>query len=82
MTSAAVVIPDLGDLRARTDSSLMQLARDLAASRRRVDAATALVAAEFARRSDRSLGYEGLAQKLGARTPEKLVSTLTGVSVP
>lgn len=82
MSSGVPLIPDLGDLRARTDSDLMQLARHLAASRRRVDAATAQVAAEFARRSDRSLGYEGLAQKLGARTPERLVSKLTGVSVP
>lgn len=82
MTSGALLIPDLGDLRARSDSDLMQLARELAASRRRVDAATAQVAAEFGRRSDRSLGYDGLAQRLGARTPEKLVSRLTGVSVP
>jgi hypothetical protein len=82
MASDVVTIPRLGDLRARSDAELMRFTRDLAAARRRVDAATALVAAELARRSDRSLGYDGLAQKLGARTPEKLVSRLAGVSVP
>jgi hypothetical protein len=82
MTTGALVIPELGDLRARTDSELVQLAREFAAARRRVDAGTAQVAAELARRSDRMLGYDGLAQKLGARTPERLVSHLTGMSVP
>lgn len=71
-----------GSLRQLSDAALIQRARDLAAERRRIDAASAAVAGELARRSDVALGYQGLAQRLGARTPEKLVSTLTGVSAP
>jgi hypothetical protein len=70
------------DLRALSDDALMQRARDLAAQRRRIDAASAEVAGELARRSQVEFGYDGLAQRLGARTPEKLVSALTGVSAP
>lgn len=62
------------------DEALMGLQRELAGIRRRVDAASADVAAEIARRSRRELGYAGLAQRLGARTPEKLIQTLTGSS--
>jgi hypothetical protein len=82
MTFPLLPLPDLGDLRARSDAELMQRMRDLAAERRRVDAQSAQVAGELARRSDVSLGYGGLAVRTGARTVEKLVSNLTGVSVP
>ncbi|MFC5501109.1 DUF222 domain-containing protein [Lysinimonas soli] len=64
--------------RALSDSDLMQAQRAVAEVRRRVDASAAVLAAELAYRSRRDLGYEGLAQKLGARTPEKLVQRLTG----
>jgi hypothetical protein len=40
----------------------------------------ALLASEVAYRSRRELGYEGLAQKAGARTPEALVQQLTGTT--
>ena len=82
MTSPAIALPVVGDVRARSDADLMQLMRDLASVRRRVDAATAEAAGELARRSDRALGYEGLAVRTGSRTVERLVSSLTGVSVP
>jgi hypothetical protein len=62
------------------DSSLLDAQRDLAAQRRQVDAQSAVVAAEIAFRSRRELGHEGLAQRLGARTPEKLVQRMTGGS--
>ena len=52
----------------------------LAEIRRRVDATDAVIAAELAHRSRPELGYSGLAQRHGARTPEKLIQTLTGVS--
>lgn len=81
MPSTTITLPEMGDLRSRSDEDLVGLARELAGQRRQVDAASALVAGELARRSERALGYDGLAQKLGARTPEKLVSKLTGVSV-
>ena len=52
----------------------------LAEIRRRVDAADAVISAELAHRSRPELGYSGLAQRMGARTPEKLIQDLTGVS--
>jgi hypothetical protein len=60
------------------DSLLLDTPLVLAAERRRVDAQSAVVAAEIAFRSRRELGHEGLAQRLGARTPERLVQRLTG----
>jgi len=80
MTSRTLTIPETGNLGALSDARLMQLARDLSADRRVVDAAIAAVTGELARRSDLSLGHEGLAVRVGARTVEKLVSKLTGVS--
>ena len=62
------------------DDDLIETSRVLAEIRRRADAASAAVAAEIAHRSRRELGYDGLAVKLGARTPEKLVQLVTGVS--
>src|SRR6185437_7737672 len=58
----------------------MATQRSLAELRRRVDAWSASVAAEIARRSRRELGDDGLAQRHGARTPELLVQHLTGTS--
>lgn len=75
--SVAFVPPTPTDL---DDSALLDAQRTLAEIRRRVDAAAAAVAAEIAHRSRRELGYEGLAQRLGARTPELLVQRVTGSS--
>jgi len=63
------------------DDALLGRQRELIAQRRQVDAALAAVAGEIARRSDRSLGFKGLAARLGVRTPEQLVAQETGVSV-
>src|SRR4051812_28977259 len=63
-----------------SDSELMDEQRTLAAIRRRIDARSAELADAIAFRSRRELGHSGLAQRLGARTPEKLVQTLTGSS--
>jgi hypothetical protein len=63
-----------------TDTSLLQLQRDLAEIRRRVDAWSAAVAGQIAHRSRRELGSVGLAQRHGARTPELLVQQLAGTS--
>lgn len=81
-TSEPLVIPDLSGMARLADDEVMGLQRELASQRRRVDAASALVAGEIARRSARDLGYAGLAQRLGARTPEKLVAHLAGMSAP
>lgn len=63
-----------------TDDELLAEKVLLAEIRRRVDATDAVIAAELAHRSRPELGYTGLAQRHGARTPEKLIQTLTGVS--
>ncbi|MER3389071.1 MAG: DUF222 domain-containing protein [Microcella sp.] len=60
------------------DDELIARQRTLAEIRRRVDATAATLAAEIAHRSRRDLGGEGLAQRLGVRTPERLVQRLTG----
>jgi hypothetical protein len=81
------VLPSLGQLAlseqrplAGPDEALLELQRELARCRRSIEASEALVAAELAHRSRRELGYNGLAQRLGARTPELLVQHLTGSS--
>lgn len=81
VSDTAFPLPEVSELRRVSDTALMQLQRDLASTRRRVDAASAAVAGELARRSDRGLGYDGLATRVGARTVEKLVSNLTGVTL-
>lgn len=63
------------------DDQLMQAQRSLASAARAIESASAGVAAEIARRSSRELGYDGLAQRLGARTPERLVQVLSGGSL-
>lgn len=68
------------DVASFDDASLMESQRTLAEIRRRTDAESARIAAEIAHRSRPDLGYEGLAQKLGARTPEILVQRLSETS--
>jgi len=65
---------------ALSDEALMQAQRSLAEVRRRVDAWSAAVAAEIARRSRHEFGEAGLARRLGALTPELLVQRLSGAS--
>lgn len=80
MSSTPLTMPDLGALRSLADDDLMMLQRQLGELRRQVDAGFARVAGEVARRSSAGLGFEGLAQRTGARTPERLVARLTGVT--
>jgi hypothetical protein len=63
-----------------SDDALLDMQRSLAVERRRIDAGLAAVAAEIAHRSRRELGYGGLAQRLGVRTPERLVAQVAGLS--
>lgn len=65
-----------------SDDELMDAQRSVAASSRSIEATAASLAAEIFRRSRRELGYAGLAQRRGARTPEALVQVLTGMSAP
>lgn len=80
MTIATVIVPDHTHLTALPDADLLALQAEIAASQRRLGAAAAAVSGELMRRSAPELGDDGLARRLGARTPEKLVQQVTGVS--
>jgi len=85
MSITSVIVPDhlhltqfqLGEL---SDAELLAVHADLSVSRRQLDAIAARVSGEVARRSARELGYNGLAQRLGARTPEGLIQQLSGLT--
>ena len=70
------------DAAALTDAVLLEQQGQLAASVRLLEVAAAALAAEIEHRSRPELGYTGLAQRLGARTPAKLVQRITGLSSP
>ncbi len=76
-----VVIPDVRALASLGDDELLAKQVEIAGARRQVDAASAAVAGEIARRSRPGLGNAGLAQRTGARTAERLVASMTGLSV-
>jgi hypothetical protein len=78
MTPTDLLELDSTTLGALPDPALLQRQRSLGELRRRVDAAAALIAAEIERRSRPELGHNGLAQRLGARTPALLVQQLSG----
>jgi hypothetical protein len=67
--------PSIGAL---DDADVVEGARVWAEIGRRVDATAAAYAAEIARRSSPDLGHDGLAQRLGDRTPQNLVQRVTG----
>jgi hypothetical protein len=62
------------------DDALLTGARELGELRRLVEASLGLFAAELKHRSRREDGLAGLASRLGAATPEKLVEQVAGVS--
>jgi hypothetical protein len=61
------------------DDALRGRLSALAELRRRVDVAVAAVSAEIAHRSRPEHGLQGLAQRSGLRTPERLVQQLSGL---
>lgn len=67
-------------LRSISDDDLLTLAELGASARRQLDARTALIAGELARRSRPELAHAGLAQRLGHRTADELVRVTTGES--
>lgn len=75
-----IALPSVDRVETLSDAELQSRQREIAAVRRRVDHRAAVVAAEIARRSALALGHDGLAQRHGARTPERLVERLAGVS--
>jgi len=80
--AAATVIelPELSSVARASDSELERLLGVVAAAKRRVDACAAVLAGEVERRSDRELGYSGLAQRTGDRTADGFVARVTGAS--
>lgn len=76
----SLVLPDLAGMREFSDRRLIDVHRDLAAARRRIDALMVTTTAELARRSDRALGQEGLAARLGAASVEQALQELAGAT--
>jgi len=70
------------DVAAASDHALINSQKEIAAIARQIELAAAAVSAEIAHRSRRELGYDGLAARLGARSPEALVQAITGASAP
>lgn len=77
-----IVVPGVPSVAGLTDDQLLAKQAEYAGARRLLDAGAAVLAAEIGRRSHHDLGYSGLAQRAGARTPERLVARVTGLSVP
>jgi hypothetical protein len=82
LATTVIEVPDLSRLGAASDQELMDALQACAAARRQVDAVMAELSGEVARRSSYEHGYAGLAQRTGARTPDGLVSKLTGSTGP
>ncbi|MFC5500655.1 DUF222 domain-containing protein [Lysinimonas soli] len=83
MTITATVsleVPALEGIARADDLELIEVMRAWAQARREVDAGLAMLAGVVAARSTLELGYDGLAQRAGARTADALVSQLTGTS--
>jgi hypothetical protein len=74
---SALTLPQDSEL---TDAELVEAQRVCAQIRRSSDALLARCAGIVAHRSRPELGYAGLAQRTGARTPEQFVQQVTGVS--
>ena len=81
MTPPVTVATWLGaDPSALDDDALLAGAHELGEVRRLVDASLSAFAAEIKHRSRPEAGFSGLAQRLGARTPENLVQEVAGTS--
>ncbi len=73
-------VPDLAGLDRLSDLELFEFTRKWGDARRVVEGGLSRLAAEVKTRSAIELGHDGLAQRSGMRTPDALVSSLTGVS--
>lgn len=77
---APFAVPELVTIDALDDAALLEAQRQVAEVQRRASAVAAVLAARVAYRSRPELGYDGLAQRLGARTPQQLVQRVTGAT--
>jgi hypothetical protein len=71
----SIILEGLGQL---SDGTLLELIGESAQHERLARAHSARLAGELLRRSAPELGHDGLAQKLGHRTPQKLIQATTG----
>ncbi|MHA6694077.1 hypothetical protein [Homoserinimonas sp. A520] len=79
IAAAAAILPrDSATLAGLPEEELLAIPALFADITRQLEPSLAATAGEIARRSSYELGYQGLAQKGGFRTPEKLVQHLTG----
>lgn len=69
---------DSGAVRSLSDAELTEMIRASSEHRRLADAYLAILAGEVARRSAPEFGHDGMAQRSGHRTPEKLIQAITG----
>jgi hypothetical protein len=77
-----VTLPSLVGVEAVSDAALTSLVERYGEAKRVVEAGLARLSGEAARRSSVELGYAGLAQRTGDRTPEAFVARLTGSTAP
>jgi len=68
------------DVASLTDDALLDAQRSVASRRRSLEVEAALIAGEIERRSARSFGYDGLAQRLGFLSTAALIQSVTGGS--
>ena len=66
------------DVVSLSDDALLDAQRSVASRRRSLEAEAALIAGEIERRSARSLGYDGLAQRLGFLSSAALIQSVDG----
>ena len=66
------------DVASLSDDALLDAQRSVASRRRSLEAEAALIAGEIERRSARSLGYDGLAQRLGFLSSAALIQSVDG----
>jgi len=78
--TVALEVPSLEGMSRADDLVVIEAMRAWGRARREVDAGLATLAGIVAARSTLELGYDGLAQRSGARTTDALVSQLTGTS--
>ncbi|WP_346231891.1 HNH endonuclease signature motif containing protein [Parafrigoribacterium mesophilum] len=77
--SAMEALPtDLALVKQLDDPALLAQQRRVAEASKKLNACASLIAGEIGHRSRRDLGYSGLAQREGFRTPEALVQFTTG----
>jgi len=79
LSTRVIEVPDLSAIERVSDLGLEELLDQYAVAARQIAAGTAVIAGEVARRSSRELGYSGLSQRTGDRTPEAFVARVTRV---